>query len=53
MDVLYDLEHGIYSTGHGGAIELVINILTAVLSIGLLASAWDFRHELIAASADR
>jgi hypothetical protein len=49
MDVLYDLEHGIYSKGHGGMIEFAINILTAVLSTGLLASAWDFRHELLAA----
>jgi hypothetical protein len=50
MDVLYDLQHGIYSNGHGGAIELAINILTAVLSVGLLASAWDFRHELLTTS---
>jgi hypothetical protein len=50
MDVLYDLQHGIYSNGHGGAIELAINILTAVLSVGLLASAWDFRNELLTTS---
>jgi ferric-dicitrate binding protein FerR (iron transport regulator) len=53
MDVLYDLEHGIYSGGHGGVIELAINILTVVLSTGLLASAWDFRHELLADLDDR
>ncbi len=53
MDVLYDLQHGIYSRGDGGAIELAINILTAVLSTGLLASAWDFRNELLAALTDR
>jgi hypothetical protein len=53
MDVLYDIEHGIYAKGHGGTIELAINILTAVLSIGLLASAWDFRNELLTASTDR
>lgn len=53
MDVLYDLEHGIYTKGHGGAIELTINILTAVLSIGLLASTWDFRHELLQSSTGR
>ena len=53
MDGLYDLEHGIYSKGHGGAIELAINILTVVLSTGLLASAWDFRNELLTASTDR
>ncbi len=50
MDVLYDLQHDIYSKGHGGVIELAINILTAVLSVGLLASAWDFRHELLTTS---
>lgn len=53
MDVLYDLQHGIYSRGDGGAIELAINILTAVLSTGLLASAWDFRNEMLAALTDR
>ncbi len=53
MDVLYDLEHGIYSKGRGGAIELGINILPAALSVGLLASAWDFRDELLASSARR
>ncbi len=52
MDVLYDLQQGIYSNGHGGAIELAINIVTAVLSTGLLASAWDFRNELLTASTD-
>ena len=39
--------------GDGGAIELAINILTAVLSTGLLASAWDIRNELLAALTDR
>jgi hypothetical protein len=53
MDVLYDLEHGIYAKGHGGAIELSINLLTAVLSIGLLTSAWRFRRELLGNSTDR
>jgi ferric-dicitrate binding protein FerR (iron transport regulator) len=50
LDVLYDLEHGIYTKGQGGAIELTINLLTAVLSIGLLASAWRFRRELLGSS---
>jgi hypothetical protein len=53
LDVLYDLEHGIYTKGQGGAIELAINLLTAVLSIGLLASAWRFRHELLGSSTGR
>ncbi len=51
LDVLYDLEHGIYTKGHGGAIELTINLLTAVLSAGLLASAWRYRHELLGNSS--
>jgi hypothetical protein len=47
MDVLYDLEHSTYAKGHGGAIEFGINLLTAVLSTGLLTSAWCFRRELV------
>ncbi len=51
LDVLYDLEHGIYTKGHGAAIELTINLLTAALSTGLLASAWQYRHELLGSRA--
>jgi len=51
LDVLYDLEHGIYTKGHGGAIELTINLLTAALSIGLRVSAWRYRHELLGNSS--
>jgi hypothetical protein len=47
LDVLYDLEHGIYAKGQGGAIELAINLITAALSIGLLTWGWRFRHELL------
>ena len=32
LDVLYDLEHGMCTKGHGGAIELTINLLTAALT---------------------
>jgi len=36
-----------------GRMSVPRNTLTAVLSVGLLASAWDFRYELLAASTDR
>jgi hypothetical protein len=55
LDVLYDLEHGIYAKPQGGMIELAINILTFTLSVALLRFAWRFRVELLAAQipADR
>jgi hypothetical protein len=52
MDVLYDLEHGIYTKGQGGAIELAINIITAVSSIGIMRFGWHFRHALLRYSTD-
>jgi len=36
MDVLYDLQHGIYSKPTGGDTEFAINLATAALSIGVL-----------------
>lgn len=47
LDVLYDLEHGIYSKAHGGAVELAINLLTVTLSASLLRFSWRFRRELL------
>jgi hypothetical protein len=46
MDVLYDLQHGIYATGHGGTTELLINLATAALSIAGMSVTWHFRHQL-------
>jgi hypothetical protein len=46
MDVLYDLQHGIYSKPTGGDTELAINLATAALSIGVLRFAWRFRQSL-------
>jgi hypothetical protein len=49
MDVLYDLEHGIWwSSGAGGVIELVINLLTLAVGLGLLRWAWRRRNWLLA-----
>jgi len=45
--VLYDLEHEIYTRGHGGLLELGINLVTAVLSVAVIPIAWRFRHTLL------
>jgi len=47
MDVLYDLEHGIYATGAGGIIELGINLLTLGFSGWFLRWAWTRRDGLL------
>ena len=47
MDVLYDLQHGIYAKPTGGGTELAINIATAALSIGVMRFGWRFRHRLV------
>jgi hypothetical protein len=47
LDVLYDLEHGVYASRQGGVIELVINALTVTLSVALLRFAWRFRADLL------
>jgi hypothetical protein len=48
MDVLYDLEHGIWGKGANGIVELAINVLTLALSVVVLAWAWRGRDELLA-----
>ena len=47
MDVLYDLEHGIWGLGAGGAIELAINALTLAGSAGVLRWSWRRRAALL------
>jgi hypothetical protein len=47
MDVLYDLEHGIWGKGSGGLVELAVNLATLVLSVGVLRWAWRRRHDLL------
>lgn len=47
MDVLYDLQHAIYSRGQGGAIELAINFITGASSVGIMIFGWRFRHALV------
>jgi hypothetical protein len=40
MDFLYDVEHGIFTSGSGGATEGVIVALTLVFSLTVLRYAW-------------
>jgi hypothetical protein len=47
LDILYDLQHGIYAKGSGGAIELGINLVTVVSGIGVMRFAWRFRNQLL------
>jgi hypothetical protein len=47
MDVLYDLQHGIYGKGSGGLIELTINVITGASSVGILLFGWRFRDQLL------
>src|ERR1043165_155109 len=40
LDVLYDIENGIYATGGGGLIELGINLVTVFSGVGVLRFCW-------------
>lgn len=48
MDLLYDLEHGIFGKGGGGVVEAGIVLLTWVFSITALRWSWRNREELLA-----
>jgi hypothetical protein len=52
MDLLYDVEHGIFAKGGGGAFEAVIVGVTWVFSITVLRFAWTHRGELLAGDRD-
>ena len=47
MDMFYDFGHATYGSGSGGVIELVIDILLAAASIGVLWWSWHYRSELL------
>ena len=51
MDFLYDVEHGIFTSGGGGVIEAVIVALTLVFSLSVLRFAWTRRDALLAGYA--
>src|SRR5215213_9585389 len=44
MDVLYDLENGIYGEGGGGIVEAGINLITLTFSVVALRWAWTRRE---------
>ena len=47
MDLLYDLEHDIFTQGGGGAFEALIVTVTWIFSITVLRFAWTRRGELL------
>lgn len=47
MDFLYDVEHGIFTSGAGGVIEACIVAVTLVFSLTILRFAWTQRDALI------
>ena len=53
MDLLYDLENGIFAKGSAGAFEAVIVLATFVFSLTLLSWSWRHRAELLAGSDGR
>lgn len=46
MDVLFDIEHGIWSRGANGAIELAINTLTFAAALVIARWTWVNRRDL-------
>jgi hypothetical protein len=48
LDVLYDLQNGIYTEGSGGIIEGAINLITLAFSVIALRWAWTRRDPLLA-----
>lgn len=48
MDVLYDLQHGIYASGAGGVVEAGVNIVTLAFSVVALHWSWSRRDALLA-----
>ncbi len=47
MDVLYDLQHGVWGKGGNGLVELAINVLTIGLSVFVLRWTWVRRLALL------
>ena len=47
MDVLYDLQHGVWGKGANGVMELVINVVTLGLSAFVLHWTWIRKEALL------
>ena len=52
MDVLYDLQHGVWGKGANGVMELVINAVTLALSLFVLRWTWVRRDALLVMTTD-
>jgi hypothetical protein len=52
MDIYYDLANGIYASTGAGVIELVIDILVAGASAGVLGWSWHYRAQLLHGGGD-
>jgi FtsH-binding integral membrane protein len=48
LDVLYNLQHGVWFAGQRGLVELLRNLATLAGTAGLLGWAWPRRAELLA-----
>jgi hypothetical protein len=48
IDVLYNLQHGVWFASRQGLVELLRNLATAAGTVALLAWTWPRRHELLA-----
>ena len=48
MDVLYNLQHGVWFASQRGLVELARNLATGAGTVGLFAWAWPRRSELLA-----
>ena len=51
MDLLYDLEHGIFGKGGGGAFEAGIVAVTFVFALTVLGWSWRHRDALLAGAS--
>jgi hypothetical protein len=52
IDVLYDVEHGIWVSGASGLAEAAINVATAYVSVRCVTWAWARRNLLLAHPAE-
>jgi hypothetical protein len=48
MDVLYNLQHGVWFASRRGLVELLRNLATLAGTVGVFAWAWPRRSELLA-----
>ena len=47
MDLLYDLENGIFTSGSGGVVEAAIVAVTGIFSVTILTWSWRHRGALL------